>query len=66
MRRDANKKYLDIRKSLLGLGYTIRSWALENGHPVTTVYGAARGERGGVKSTRILKQLEAASTARSS
>lgn len=40
-------------------GFTIRSWARSNSLPVTTVYGALRGERSGVKAVAVQQQLQA-------
>jgi len=59
MSQKANKNYVVLRNSLLEQGFTLRSWALKHKLPVTTVYGAARGERHGIKAVRIRKQLEA-------
>jgi hypothetical protein len=54
----ANTNYIKIRNGLLNAGFTLRSWALEQSLPYTTVYGAARGERDGVKARRIRKKLQ--------
>lgn len=58
MHLKANINYLEIRTALLGAGYSIRSWAIKHQLPVTTVYGAARGERNGIQAHRIRRQLE--------
>jgi hypothetical protein len=50
--------YIKIRNGLLENGFTLRAWAMKHGLPYTTVHGAARGDRDGVKARRIRRQLE--------
>lgn len=59
MSRKANKKYIEIRKGLISQGTNLRKWALTHGHPVSTVYSAARGERAGIEAMKIVRELEA-------
>lgn len=53
-----SNQYHDLRAALLRAGWTLRSWALAQGYAVQTVYGAAKGTRAGVKSTKIRTELE--------
>lgn len=55
--RKSIKKYQAIRSALITRGMTLRKWALKNDYPVTTVYGAAKGERFGVAATEIRNKL---------
>lgn len=55
---NANTFYDRVRNGLLESGFTIRSWAMKHGHPVSTVHGAARGTRDGIKARRIRRQLQ--------
>lgn len=57
MSRKTNKKYRDLRIALYKRGMSIRQFAMANELPLRTVYGAARGERCGVKSVLILKKI---------
>lgn len=59
MSAKVKRNYRDLRARLIEKGTTLSGWAREYGYPLTTVYGAARGERSGVKATHIRKQLEA-------
>lgn len=56
--KTASGKYLDLRGRLIARGTNLRRWALGNGHPVTTVYSAARGDRHGPVSVRVRRKLE--------
>ena len=58
MARKSNLKYRQLRSKLIEKGITLQGWATQNGVPPTTVYGAATGERNGVKATKIRLQLE--------
>lgn len=58
MKRNSMKKYRDLRVKLYLRGVTLRQFALANQIPMRSVYGAARGERAGVKSLLILKKIE--------
>lgn len=51
-------KYDSLRATLIGKGTNLRRWAADRGYPATTVYGAARGLRGGIRSVRIRRELE--------
>jgi transcriptional regulator with XRE-family HTH domain len=53
----ANQKYLSLRALLLQRGYTLRRFAKRFGFAQRTVYAAARGDRNGLKSARILKKI---------
>jgi hypothetical protein len=53
----AIKKYQAIRSALIAKGTNLKRWAEDNEYPVTTVYGAAKGERSGIVSTKIRKRL---------
>jgi gp16 family phage-associated protein len=55
--QNASKNYQRLRSKLIARGFTLRSWALKNGFPPNTVYGAARGQRSGVKATLIRNRL---------
>lgn len=59
MRKDANTKYRQLRAKLIRKGTNITQWAKERGYPATSVYSAAQGYRTGIKSIRILQELEA-------
>lgn len=52
------QNYDQLRAALIRRGYSLRSWAATAGYPVTTVYGAARGERSGIKAVKIRTELE--------
>jgi hypothetical protein len=54
----ASQKYNRLRAGLIRRGHTIASWARLTGYRVSSVYDAAKGNRAGVKSVRIQKQLE--------
>lgn len=56
---NSSSRYQELRWRLLRRGFSLRGWALKQGYPVTTVYSAARGERIGVRSMRIARELEA-------
>lgn len=58
MPQKVNKKYRELRATLIGRGKSLRLWAVENGYPISTVYDAARGTRAGVESVRIRRKLE--------
>lgn len=58
MSAKVNNNYRELRARLIEKGNTLSSWARAHGYPLTTVYGAARGQRSGVKAIRIRKQLE--------
>ncbi len=58
MARKSNLKYRKLRSKLIEKGITLQGWAASKGLPQTTVYGAASGERNGIKSTAIRLQLE--------
>lgn len=58
MKRNSIKKYRDLRARLYRRGMTLRQFALKHALPPRSVYGAARGERAGVKSLLILKKIE--------
>jgi hypothetical protein len=51
--------YSNLRGKLLLKGTNIKRWAELNCLPVSTVYGAAKGERFGIKAANILKKLKA-------
>jgi hypothetical protein len=53
-----NSGYLDLRVRLIRRGYTLRSFALQHGYSVPTVYCAAKGSRKGIVATRIAKHLK--------
>ena len=48
-----------MRSALIERGITLRGFALRHGYSVPTVYMAARGQRAGVVSVKILTHLEA-------
>ncbi len=54
----ARSKYQTLRSRLLDRGFTLRKFALKRGYNVQTVYDAARGDRNGIISKRIRKELE--------
>lgn len=54
-----NNKYRRLRSQLISKGTNLRRWAQENNFPITTVYGAARGQRAGIEAIKIKKLLEA-------
>lgn len=56
--KNVNPEYMKLRSSLLDAGYTISSWARENGYPVTTVFDAAKGNRSGLISRTIRRKLK--------
>jgi hypothetical protein len=58
MTEKANKNYRLMRSRLYLAGHSFRSFARQHGFPERSVYSAARGERAGVKSVRILRKLE--------
>jgi hypothetical protein len=58
MPRNVNLNYSLLRARMIGHGTTLSRWARKKGYPITTVYGAARGERAGIQATRIRRQLE--------
>lgn len=53
-----NRNYQHLRAALIGKGDNLSVWARRRGYPLTTVYLAARGERSGIKATRIKRELE--------
>jgi hypothetical protein len=57
-RKNRVRNYADIRAKLIKRGASLFSWAKANGQPYTTVVSAARGDRAGNKSRRILEQLK--------
>ena len=59
MSKNANKKYQRLKEGLIQRGTNVVRWAAANGYPVTTVYGAARGLRAGIKAVKIRRALEA-------
>ncbi|HYE33526.1 MAG TPA: hypothetical protein VEH27_19045 [Methylomirabilota bacterium] len=58
MPKKVNQKYQNLRAKLLKRGTNLSRWAASHGYPITTVYGAARGERAGIKATEIRLKLE--------
>lgn len=52
-----NKKYRNLRAALYRRGLSLRQFAITNNLPLRTVYGAASGQRAGVKSVAILKKI---------
>jgi gp16 family phage-associated protein len=52
------KEYQTLRRLLLEKGWTIASWARENGYPPSSVYDALKGHRNGVLSTAIRRQVK--------
>lgn len=59
MKANASSNYRKTRAALVRRGFTIRSWARAHSFPVTTVYGALRGERAGIKAVAVQQQLQA-------
>lgn len=57
--KKANKNYKRLGTQLVQRGTNFRRWAMDKNYPVTTVYGAARGERSGIVATKIKRELEA-------
>ena len=49
--------YNQLRADLVSRGLNISSWARMKGYRASSVYSAARGERTGRKSLRIVKEL---------
>jgi hypothetical protein len=58
MTRNVNLNYSMLRARIVSHGTTLSRWARKKGYPATTVYGAAKGERSGIKAVRIRRQLE--------
>lgn len=58
MPKHATSKYLTRRMGLLKRGYNIKRWAEQNGYPMSSVYDALRGSRMGVKSAKIVREVE--------
>jgi hypothetical protein len=65
MKSEVNKKngakpdpYHALRARLIERGTNLWRWAELRGYPYTTVVGAARGDRAGIKSVKILRELE--------
>jgi hypothetical protein len=54
----ASIKYNHLRSRLVRRGYTLRSWAMDRGLPVGSVYSAVKRLRNGVRATHIQQQLE--------
>lgn len=50
--------YNDLRSALIARGMYLTTWAVKRGYPYTTVVSAAKGERKGVKSSKIRRELE--------
>lgn len=57
MRAKATKKYSTLRARMIKAGTTLRRFALENGYNPGTVYAAAKGQRYGIISARIINEL---------
>jgi len=61
MQNNASKKhsqqYAELRARLIQRGFTLRSFAMQHGYSIPTVYHAARGLRCGIISTRIINHL---------
>lgn len=57
MRSPVNNNYQALRGALIEKGTNLKRWAADNNYPFTTVYGAARGTRRGIKSMHIKRQL---------
>lgn len=58
MPKKVNRNYQQLRARLIHKGTNLSRWAKSHGYPSTTVYLAARGERGGVRAVHIKKELE--------
>lgn len=54
----ASKEYQNLRSAIIRKGKSLHRWAKDNGLPVSTVYGAASGERSGVEAVKIKTKLE--------
>jgi hypothetical protein len=52
-------KYKGLRVALIAKGTTLKRWAESRDYPLSTVYDAAKGNRGGIKAVKILRELEA-------
>lgn len=57
-RRTQVEFYRKTRAALIRRGFTFRSWAQAQGVPYTTIIGAARRERAGVKAIAALQRLQ--------
>ena len=55
--RNKTSRYQKLRASLIQRGITLRGFALQHGYCVPTVYMAARGQRAGVESVKIINHL---------
>ena len=58
MSNKAKRNYTRLRARLIAQGTNLKRFAELRGYPMTTVYGAARGDRAGVEAVRILRELQ--------
>ena len=56
--KKATANYKQLRARLIQSGTTLRRFALDRGYKPATVYNAAKGERSGVITTKIHRELE--------
>lgn len=54
----AKSSYHQIRARLLQRGSNVRQFAMAHNIPVTTAYGAIRGDRRGIRAHNVLRKLE--------
>jgi hypothetical protein len=58
MSRTIKRKKINLPHALRDFGYTVRSFALQNGYVVSTTHAALNGTIDGPKARRILRHIK--------
>lgn len=57
-KKATQNEYHELKGQMISRGTNIARWARKHSYPLTTVYLAASGQRAGIKSTKIRRELE--------